>query len=366
MVSKNALDGAFPVKCSISRRNFKMTKRIIPLLLAICLLLLAGCKKDQDRLSVDKGSEPSVVSDTKPVTYKNPLTGVSGITEEKTKNRPVAIMVNNISTAQPVQTGLNKADIIYETEVEGGITRLMAVFQDVTAAEKIGSIRSARYPYVDLAMGHNAIYIHCGQDNTYCAPHLKDTDDVDLMSKNYGVRIKNGLASEHTLYVYGEKLWNSLVNDGHKTASSSTAPWVSFAEEDAPVTLESPAKTINIPASSSYRTVFKYDEAKGKYTRYYGNTLRKDYFTGETVDMKNVFILFTTIRNYSDNYHRQVLLDSGDGYYCVNGTCTPIKWSKGDAKNGVKFTKADGSELIVNPGNSWVNIVNIGNTPTFG
>ncbi len=343
-----------------------MLKRIMPLMLALCMLALAGCKKDQDRLSVDKGDEPSIVSETKPVTYKNPLTGVSGMSEEKTKNRPVAIMVNNISTAQPVQTGLNKADIIYETEVEGGITRLMAVFQDVTAAEKIGSIRSARYPYVDLAMGHNAIYIHCGQDNKYCAPHLKDTDDVDLMSKNYGVRIKNGLASEHTLYAYGEKLWSSLVKDGHKTTSSEATPWVNFAEEDAPVTLESPAKTINIPASASYRTIFKYDEAKGKYTRYYGNTLRKDYFTGETVDMKNVFILFTTIRNYQDNYHRQVLLESGDGYYCVNGTCTPIKWSKGAAKNGFKFTKADGSELTVNPGNSWVNIVNIGNTPTFG
>ena len=228
-----------------------MLKRILPLALALCMLTMAGCKKEQDRLSVDKGSEPSVVSETKPVTYKNPLTGVSGISEEKTKNRPVAIMINNISTAQPVQTGLSKADIIYETEVEGGITRLMAVFQDITTAEKIGAIRSARYPYVDLAMGHNAIYIHCGQDNKYCAPHLKDTDDVDLMVKNYGVRIKNGLASEHTLYAYGEKLWGSLVKDGHKTTSTDVTPWASFAEEDAPVTLESQAKTINIPASAS-------------------------------------------------------------------------------------------------------------------
>ena len=81
--------------------------------------------------------------------------------------------------------------------------------------------------------------------------------------------------------------------------------------------------------------------------------------------MKNVFILFTTIRNYSDNYHRQVMLESGDGYYCVNGTYTAIKWNKGAAKNGFKFTKADGSELTVNPGNSWVSIVNIGNNPTF-
>ena len=210
------------------------------------------------------------------------------------------------------------------------------------------------------------MYKRQGQDNKYCAPHLKDTDDVDLMVKNYGVRIKNGLASEHTLYAYGEKLWGSLVKDGHKTTSTDVTPWASFAEEDAPVTLESQAKTINIPASASYRTVFKYDEAKGKYTRYYGNTIRKDYFTGETVDMKNVFILFTTIRNYPDNYHRQVMLGSGDGYYCVNGTSTPIKWSKGNAKNSFKFTKTDGSELTVNPGNSWVSIVNIGNNPTFG
>ena len=151
--------------------------------------------------------------------------------------------------------------------------------------------------------------------------------------------------------------------DGHKTTASTAAPWVSFAEEDAPVALESTANTVDIKASASYRTVFKYDAAKGKYTRYYGNTIRKDYFTGETVDMKNVFILFTTIRNYSDNYHRQVMLESGDGYYCVNGTYTAIKWSKGAAKNGFKFTKADGSELTVNPGNSWVSIVNIGNDP---
>ena len=155
-----------------------MLKRILPLALALCMLTMAGCKKEQDRLSVDKGSEPSVVSETKPVTYKNPLTGVSGISEEKTKNRPVAIMINNISTAQPVQTGLSKADIIYETEVEGGITRLMAVFQDITTAEKIGAIRSARYPYVDLAMGHNAIYIHCGQDNKYGHPHHETLESL--------------------------------------------------------------------------------------------------------------------------------------------------------------------------------------------
>ena len=331
-----------------------MLKKLIPIFLCLCLTLSVGCSKKTETLSVDKGDEPSSTVEETNTNVVNPLTGLKDVTSEQAENRPVAIMVNNISVAQPVQTGLNKADIIYETEVEGGITRLLAVFQDVTAAEKIGSIRSARYPYVDLAMGHNAIYVHCGQDDTYCAPHLKDTDDVDLMSKNYGVRIKNGLSSEHTLYAYGEKLWSSIVGDGHKTANSSTDTWVNFADENSPVALENTANTVSVPFSASYKSVFKYDSSAGTYTRYFGNTERKDYFTKESESFKNVFVLLTTIRNYPDNKHREVLLESGDGYYCVNGTYTAIKWSKGAAKNGFKFTKADGTELTVNPGNSWV------------
>ena len=207
-------------------------------------------------------------------------------------------------------------------------------------------------------MGHNAIYVHCGQDGTYCEPHLKDTDNVNLLNKNYGVRIKNGLASEHTLYANSEKLWSSIVSDGHKTANTGTDTWVKFADKESPVTLENAASSVSVAFSASYKTVFKYDSAAGAYTRYFGNTLRKDYFTGETESFKNVFVLLTTIRNYPDGKHREVLLDSGNGYYCVNGTYTAIKWSKGAAKNGFKFTNTDGSELTVNPGSSWVCIAN--------
>lgn len=336
-----------------------MAKKLFLLAMCLVLCLCAGCGKQTDRLSVDKGDEPDISSAApKPAAHINPLTGLEGVSESKVNDRPVAVMINNISVAQPVQTGLSKADIVYETEVEGGITRLLAVFQDITAAEKIGTIRSARYPYVDLAMGHNAIYVHCGQDGTYCEPHLKDTDNVNLLNKNYGVRIKNGLASEHTLYANSEKLWSSIVSDGHKTANTGTDTWVKFADQESPVTLENAASSVSVAFSASYKTVFKYDSAAGAYTRYFGNTLRKDYFTGETESFKNVFVLLTTIRNYPDGKHREVLLDSGNGYYCVNGTYTAIKWSKGAAKNGFKFTNTDGSELTVNPGSSWVCIAN--------
>lgn len=345
-----------------------MLKKILPFLLCLTLCMLIGCSENKERLSVETGEEPqsSLPSETLPVLYKNPLTGVSELTEDKADDRPVAIMINNISTAQPVQTGLNKADIIYETEVEGGITRLMAVYQNVSEVGRIGTIRSARYPYVDLALGHNAIYLHHGQDNKYCGPHLKDIDDINISEGNYGFRIKNGLATEHTLYTEGGKLWDGLVKDKVKTERGSSVMWANFTDDETPIALENTASSVSVPFSASYKTVFKYDSATGKYTRYFGNTLRKDYNTGNTTQVKNVFVLLTTIKNYSDGYHRQVLLESGEGYYCTNGTYTPIKWSKGAAKNGFKFTKSDGTELLVSAGSSWVCIANKNtSTPVF-
>ena len=339
-----------------------MYRKILTLFMAILMLTFIGCKKEET--SSDK-------TETKPSESKiemtgiNPLTGVADIDEEKAKDKPVAIMVNNVSVAQPVQAGVAEADIVYETEVEGGITRLLAVYQDISKVEKIGTVRSARYVYVDLAMGHDAIYVHHGQDPTYCAPHLKDTQAFTLSTNNAGYRESNGLASEHTLYGYGEKIWKTLVDKGYKTENTKGTTWQTFADKDTAIKYESVAQNITVPFSTSYKSVFKYNAENGKYQRFFKNTERKDYYTGESEYFKNVFILSTTISNYPDGKHRNVELTSGSGYYCVNGTYTPIKWSKGNASSSFVFTTEDGKPLTVNQGNSWVCIMRNKFAPTF-
>ena len=330
-----------------------MVKKITALLLCVLMLTAVGCNKKKKE-DTESSAPSEVESQIAAPSILNPLTGVADISADKATTRPVAVMVNNISIAQPVQTGLTKADIVYETEVEGGITRLMAVYQDISKVERIGTVRSARYVYIDLAMGHNAIYVHHGQDPNYAKPHLKDTDDFTVSEGNYGVRTKNGLASEHTLYAYGDKLWNGLVKDGWKTENKSSAPWQTFADENAPVSFANPCSSVSVPFSTSCKTTFNYDAASGKYIRYFNGTLRTDYLTGESEQFKNVFVLMTTIKSYPIAKYRNISLDSGDGYYCVNGTYTPIKWSKGSASSSFKFTNVDGTPLTVNPGNSWV------------
>ncbi len=332
-----------------------MFKKIMAVLMVFAMLLAVGCGAGDNTSETTAGKAEASSQEVEKVVYEqNPLTGISELTDNKQNDRPVAIMINNLSTAQGVQAGVDEADIVYETEVEGGITRLMAVYQDVSKVEKIGTIRSARYAYVDLAMGHNAIYIHHGQDPIYCKPHLKDTDDINITTSNYGTRIKNGLSTEHTLYTTGSTLWNGLVKDKVKTENSKPAAWQSFAAEDEQLTFENSATKITVPFSSSYKTIFEYNSETGEYTRYFKNVLRKDYFTGETTTVKNVFILKTSIVDYPDGKHRKIALESGTGFYCVNGTYTPIKWSKGAAKNGFKFTNSDGTPLTVNSGSSWV------------
>ena len=333
-----------------------MFKKVLGL--ALCLLFclpFAGCGKNKD---IEVESAVSATSSTDTVeesdSYINPLTGEEGLTKETAMQRPVAIMVNNINVAQSVQTGLNKADIIYETEVEGGITRLMAVFKDFKSVPQVGTIRSARYVYVDLAAGHDAVYAHHGADDIYARPHFDVVKRLELTTGNGGVRVSNGLASEHTLYANCADFWQNIVKTGNATLSKEADPWQNFAKEGEDVKLTNTANTVSVPFSASYKTVFKYNAETGKYTRYSGDTLRKDYKTGETIEVKNVFVLNTTISYYSNNKHRKIDLTSGSGYYLVNGTYTKINWSKGDATNSLKFTNEDGSALTVNPGTSWV------------
>ena len=328
-----------------------MFKKFLAAVCCVALIFMVGCDNDvvYDNLS-DYDNEISE-SENNDLSV-NPLTGVADVSKEVASRRPVAIMINNVKTAQKVQTGLNAADIIYETEVEGGITRLMAVYQDITDLDKIGTVRSARYPYVDLALGHNAIYIHCGQDPTYCAPHLNDIDDLSIDTKSKGAkRISNGLSSEHTLYAIAGDLWESI-DDSFDTTASNSTPWTNFTSDT--LTLDGGSATsVSVPFPT-VATNFTYDSQSGLYTRLSGGTVLTDYYTNEQTQVKNVFVLLTSITNYPDGKHRRVALDSGDGYYVTNGTVQFIKWSKGNSTNGFKFTDTEGNEIKVSAGNSWV------------
>ncbi|MCI0479693.1 DUF3048 domain-containing protein, partial [Candidatus Uhrbacteria bacterium] len=75
--------------------------------------------------------------------------------------QPYAVMVENAPDARPL-SGPATADLVIEAPVEGGITRLMLVFDATSTAEQIGPVRSARPYFVEWAAAIGAVYAHCG------------------------------------------------------------------------------------------------------------------------------------------------------------------------------------------------------------
>lgn len=143
----------------------------------------------------------------------NPLTGLP-IEEGQEDCRPVAVMINNIKKAQPL-LGVQDADILYECLVEGGITRIMAVYQDSQEIPVIGSIRSARPYYIHLASSLDAIYVHVG-GSTQAKNLLKKglVTDYDLGSmEQYMWRDPDRRAEmgyEHSAVSSGQKLTEAM------------------------------------------------------------------------------------------------------------------------------------------------------------
>lgn len=342
--------------------------RVICLLLAI-MLMFTACSKKADKKTDKKDKEQQNTTEIgEPTTevsgFINPLTGERTLeTEAQTKLRPVSVVVNNISGAQKVQTGLNSADIIYETYVEGGITRLLAVYKDISRAGEIGTVRSARYDYVDLACADDSLYVHAGIDPTFCQPYIRS---LGLDSKNmlensyygYAYRVQNGLALEHTLYTTGDNLAKMIQDKGIRSTvnDSHSASWQNFKETASPLPGGSATK-ITAKFSGSYKSTFHYDAATDSYIKQNHN----DWRSGEALSVKNVVVLFTDL-SYRDNdgYRVKVGLSGGSGYYFSNGTFQQINWTKGGTYERFKFTDINGEPLAYNPGNSWVCIVSKG------
>lgn len=343
-----------------------MYKKLLSGFLCFVLIFsLAACGTgEKGGSSSESSSSASPVVQDDPYEI-NPLTGIADLDEGKLNLRPVAIMIDNDSSAQKcAQSGISQADIVYETEVEGGITRLMAVFKDISKVDQVGDVRSARYPYVDLAMGHNAIYVHSGCDEIYCGPHLNDLDNFEIATGVYGWRQSySGVYGWQTLFTSGEKLNQGFKDKKWTTTDESVSPWQTFASEDETVTLTGgAANKITAKFSSSYISYFTYDAASGKYIKTSKQATNQDRNSGAKYAFENVLVLQTSITYYPNNKHRKVALSSGSGYYATNGTYEKINWKKGNDSDPLVLTKQDGTTLTLSAGNTWVCFVNQSNT----
>ncbi|MBQ2835293.1 MAG: DUF3048 domain-containing protein [Clostridia bacterium] len=304
------------------------------------------------------------------------------------QDRAIAVMIDNHSGAWP-QANLEKAYIVYEIVVEGGETRLMAVFKG-QELEKVGPVRSSRHYFLDYALENDAIYVHHGWSPQAQAdiPKLgvNNINGIQESSKDFS-RVKDKSAP-HNMFTSTASILKIADRKGYKTTSTkdSVLNYVAYefdlgdkykvklpeteVPENANVQTESvqevkgtvatSAMSVTIPHSKLQTVKYEYNEETKRYTRYARNKLQTDYITGEPVTTKNIII--TMCDNYtltdSENKGRQGLKNIGtfDGYYITNGKAIQIKCTKTDRNQQTVYKDLDGNEIDVNDGNTFINI----------
>ena len=273
--------------------------------------------------------------------------------------RPIAVMIDNHKGAWP-QAGLKKAYAIYEIIVEGGETRMMAVFkgQDV---EKIGPVRSSRHYFLDYAMENDAIYVHFGWSPQAQSDISKyKINNINGISEDGTTfwRVKDKSAP-HNAVTSTKKIMESAKSKKYRTTSTSSSVLNYVTDE---ILLEDgiEANEVTIPHSQLQTVKYEYDSEQKVYERYARNKEQKDWTTGNMVTTKNIIITFCD--NYeltdSENKGRQGLKNTGtfDGYYITNGKAIKIKCIKESRNEKTKYEDLEGNEIKVNDGNTFVNI----------
>ncbi|WP_040949126.1 DUF3048 domain-containing protein [Gorillibacterium massiliense] len=346
-------------------------KRKKRFLLIICCTVLSttviGCnaKKSPPQPTTTVTATPAETAASTPAPtaetvnpYTFPLTGLGSMTELNT--RPFLVTVENSPAARP-QSGLDKADIVYEVLAEGEITRFLAIFQSQQPTI-IGPVRSMRPYFVEIGHGLDAILVHAGWSQD--AMNMMVKLGVAHLDELYGDGASYWRSKErkapHNLYTSFEKATEGAAR--RKFRTTWTNPQLLFAQKDLKVE-GLPAKRVDIPYLLGYKVAYNYDEATGLYMREMDGKPHLDKETGVQLFANNLFIIETKHR-VLDNAGRQSVdvQGPGDGYLLQQGKVQTIKW---EMKNGAIRAYKDGKELPLLPGKTWVQIVPLGTKTAF-
>ena len=270
-------------------------------------------------------------------------------------------MIENTKAALP-QYGIGNAGIIYECVVEGGITRMMAIFDDYSGLEQIGNIRSSRPYYVYFASEYDAIYMHAG-GNPAAFELIDDKNLVDNLNaltlegkKGSSAAYRTG-TSEHTLYTNSDGIDIGIEKQGYDTSlPANYEPHFKFAEDGNALENGEDCQALQLYYYTN-KPYWIYNEDDGLYYRYEFNQKQVDAITGNQLTAKNIIIQDVAWFTYQGSQYLGYLLsfNTGTGKYISNGKMVDIVWSKDADTDATRYYYADsGEEIQLNVGTTWI------------
>ena len=287
---------------------------------------------------------------------KSYLTGEM-IPVEKANRRPVAVMMSNDKAALP-QYGINRAGVVYEAPVEGGMNRYMAILEDYDDLDRIGSVRSCRTYYTYFAREFDAIYAHFGQ-STFALPYLDNVDNINGVAEGGDAFYRsNDKKAPHNAYTSFARLQKMIGKLGYSQEyDAGYKGHYQFTKNGQEIYLENSLDAAKVvPGYAMNKAYFQYNEEDGLYYRYqYGG---KHSGSEGQIAVKNIIFQYCSAGRYASTDYLNIDVHTSQyGYYITNGRAIPVSWKK-DGEFGVThYYNTENEEITLNQGKTWVCII---------
>ena len=290
--------------------------------------------------------------------------------------RVFGFTIGNTKEALP-HYGVSKADILFESFVNGLTTRRFALYSDVRDVEAVGGVRSMRVQWTDLSQAYDAVAVHAAGSN-YVLGDMKASKVDNIYGEQWNAdfhfrdkdRIKAGTSQEHCLYVRGNDLVNYAEEQGIRVTQDPNKNYGMQVSAVPDSSMGEDAEQVTITFELSRRqkdTVMTYDPQAGAYTMsQYGVEMVDGIYDNAPELYKNVFALYFPYHYESQTYHVPETVGSGEGFFACDGKIIPILWHRDTNDAPFYFTLPDGSTLTQGIGSSYVAMIPTGSQVTWG
>jgi len=345
---------------------FRRTAVIVTGLVA--LTATAACGGGAKPKPVAAVTPETKVSEGTVTTEGAPLAPLTGLADPggATKSRPaIAVKIDNAPEARP-QSGLDVADVVYEEVVEGGVTRLIAIFHSA-APPVAGPVRSVRPMDPDILSAYHGLVAYSGGIPAFISLlRSAPVQDVNVDVATDAYSWDNKRSAPHNEYVSPDKLWPKAKANYAAPPQAMfdfRGPGEAFGDADAP--------HVSIRYSPRASATYDWDAASGTWKRGQNGTPHVTA-SGAQVAPQNLIIQTVTTRTlgYKDQSGTNVVesnvVGSGEAWILSNGRVTKGKWSKASQSAPTRYTDASGNPVKLTAGRTWVHLAPLGSAVTAG
>ena len=291
----------------------------------------------------------------------SPLSGEE-VSSDLAKRPITGVIIENSPNARP-QSGLASAGVIFEAIAEGGITRLLVLYQE-GQPELIGPVRSIRPYYVDWSMGYEASVAHVGgsAEGLQQIRTLPGARDLDQFANGAYFFRSTDRYAPHNVYTRTSLLDELSDKRGYKSSKFEPVPRKKPTPSEAPN-----AQNIAVNFSSNlFRANYTYNPAENNYLRSIGGVPHLDRESGQQLKSTVIVVMKTSFSLHPDGQHYVYgTIGSGEALVFQDGTVTIGTWEKASRTDMIKLKNAEGQPIKLNPGQTWYEALPSNKTVTY-